>query len=142
MSPAAATILVFDWGLKQIGVAAGNTETRTCQPLPILHAKDGRPDWQQLAKILDDWQPKLLLVGEPLNMDGSPGVLHQRADKFARRLHGRFGLPYKLVDERLSSYAAKAELKEQGHRGNYHNKPADSLAAVLIFETWLEQEAR
>ena len=70
-------------------------------------------------------------------MDGSPSELSQRAGKFARRLHGRFGVAVEMVDERLSSFEAKQQSREQGHRGDYHREPIDSLAAELILKTWL-----
>jgi putative Holliday junction resolvase len=130
-------ILCFDWGLSQIGVAVGSALSGSGQALPVLRARDGRPDWQQVGALLEEWQPDLLLVGEPLNMDGTHGALHPRASKFARRLHGRFGLPCQLVDERLSSVEAKEILQQRGHRGDYKASPADSIAAVLILESFL-----
>jgi putative Holliday junction resolvase len=133
----ARTLLAFDWGLTQIGVAVGSTAIGSCQPLPVLPAREGSPDWEAVARLLQTWQPDLLLVGEPLNMDGSPGELHARACKFAKRLHGRFGLPCEMVDERLSSAEAKSRLRDTGHAGDYKARPADSLAAALILETWL-----
>ena len=84
-----------------------------------------------------DWQPDLLLVGDPLNMDGSDSELCERARKFARRLHGRLGLPVTMVDERLNSFEAKQVSREQGHRGNYKRRPIDSQAAELVLQSWL-----
>lgn len=129
----------FDFGLRQIGVAMGNALLGTTRPLPILRARDGIPDWEALAALLREWQPDLLVVGNPLNMDGSASELSRRAEKFARRLHGRYGLPVEMVDERLSSFEAKQLSREQGHRGDYHREPVDSLAAELILRTWLAE---
>jgi putative Holliday junction resolvase len=131
------SVLAFDFGLVQIGVAVGNTLLRSTQPLAILRAREGVPDWQALEQLVRDWQPDLLLVGDPLNMDGSDSELCERARKFARRLHGRLGLPVTMVDERLTSFEAKQVSREQGHRGNYKRRPIDSQAAELVLQSWL-----
>ena len=133
------SVLAFDFGLVQIGVAVGNTLLRTTQPLAILRAKAGIPDWQALEQLVQDWQPDLLLVGDPLNMDGSDSELCERARKFARRLHGRLGLPVTMVDERLTSFEAKQVSREQGHRGDYKRRPIDSQAAELVLQSWLNE---
>jgi putative Holliday junction resolvase len=133
------TILAFDFGLRQIGVAVGNRLLGTTQPLSILRAKEGIPDWTEVERLLEEWQPELLVIGDPLNMDGSPSELSARAGKFARRLHGRTGLPYEMCDERLSSFEAKRDSRERGHRGDYLRHPVDSLAAELILQTWLAE---
>ena len=98
--------LAFDYGLKQIGIAIGNAQFSTTEALPILRAKDGRPNWIEVEKLISEWKPDLLLVGLPLNMDGSDSEMSERANKFGRRLHGRFGLLVKMIDERLSSQEA------------------------------------
>lgn len=133
--------MAFDFGLRQIGVATGNCLLRTTQPLTILRAKDGVPEWRVLEDLVREWQPDLLVVGEPLNMDGSDSELSALANKFARRLHGRLGLEVVMVDERLSSYEAKAISREQGHRGDFKRQPVDSVAAELILQTWLADNA-
>jgi putative Holliday junction resolvase len=135
------SIMAFDYGLRHIGVAVGNTSLGTAQALPVLLARDGVPDWGALGAVVSEWQPDLLVVGDPLNMDGSAGEIAERARRFARQLHGRLGLPVELVDERLSSVAAKEELRAQGHRGDYRKVPADSIAARLILQTWLAENA-
>lgn len=137
MNPRIRSVLAFDFGLVQIGVAVGNTLLRSTQPLAILRAREGIPDWQALEQLVRDWQPDLLLVGDPLNMDGSDSELCERARKFARRLHGRLGLPVTMVDERLTSFEAKQLSREQGHRGDYKRQPIDSQAAELVLQSWL-----
>lgn len=134
-----ATILAFDYGLRQIGVAVGNSLLGTTQPLTVLRAKDGIPDWLALEAVVREWRPDLLVVGDPLNMDGTLSELATRARKFGRRLHGRLGLPVTMTDERLSSYAAKGEQRDRGHRGDYKAVPIDSYAAELILQTWLRE---
>lgn len=132
-------VLLFDYGTKSIGLALGQRITQTARELPPLKARDGVPNWQQLGELLSQWQPAQLLVGLPLNMDDSESPLSLRARKFAQRLHGRFGLPVGLVDERLSTREAKTEARERGHKGNYAQQPIDSIAARLILEDWLRQ---
>ncbi|MFT7287690.1 MAG: putative Holliday junction resolvase [Halieaceae bacterium] len=109
----------------------------TTQPLKILRAREGQPDWSEVEKLFREWEPDLLIVGDPLNMDGSVSELAQRARKFSRRLHGRFAVDVALVDERLSSFAVKQEQREAGHSGDYRKQPIDSLAAELILRDWL-----
>ena len=133
--------MAFDFGLRQIGVAIGNCLLGTTQPLRVLKAKEGAPDWRAVEDLVNEWRPDLLLVGDPLNMDGSASELCQRARKFSRRLHGRLGLPVEMIDERLSSFEAKHNSREQGHRGNFKEQPIDSYAAELILQTWLSERA-
>jgi putative Holliday junction resolvase len=133
--------MAFDFGLRQIGVATGNCLLGTTRPLPIIKAKDGQPEWRALEALIEEWRPDLLVVGDPLNMDGSDSELSARAGKFARRLHGRLGLEVAMVDERLSSFEAKYNSREQGHRGDFKKQPVDSLAAELILKTWLSENA-
>ena len=123
--------------MRQIGVAVGNSVTATCEELAVIRARDGKPDWQQLDRLLEEWHPNMLVVGEPLNMDDSESELSQLARKFGRRLAERYQLPVEFMDERLSSFEAKQMLREQGHGGDYRENPADSLAARLILESWL-----
>ena len=135
------TVMAFDYGLRQLGVAVGNRVTGTAQALTTLQARDGVPRWQDIQDLLREWQPQLLLVGLPLNMDGSTGEICRQAEKFARRLHGRFALPVEFMDERLSSFDAKQRLAEAGHKGDYKSAPADALAAELILQSWLDTDS-
>lgn len=134
------SLLAFDYGTKNIGVASGQTITHSATSQPPLKAKDGVPDWQQIEKLLKDWQPDLVLVGLPLNMDGSESELSARARKFGNRLHGRFGVKVEMVDERLSSFEAKGEVIERGGSRDYKHNPVDSIAARVILESWFERK--
>lgn len=129
------TILAFDYGTAHIGVAVGQSITGTATPLPALKARDGIPDWAQIEKLIQEWRPQRLLVGMPLNMDGSASEMSARAQKFANRLHGRFGLKVESWDERLSSFEARGELLAQGKRA-FREAGIDSLSARLILESW------
>jgi putative Holliday junction resolvase len=132
------TLLAFDYGTRNIGVASGQTITRSATAQAPLKANDGVPDWALLEKLLREWQPELVLVGLPLNMDGSESELSARARKFANRLHGRFGVKIEMVDERLTSFEAKGEVMNRGGSRDYKNNPVDSIAARLILEGWLQ----
>lgn len=135
----AKTIMCFDYGTSAIGVAVGQLVTRTASPIKGLTAKDGIPNWQQVAALLEEWQPDLLVIGLPLNMDGSISELSQRARKFANRLHGRYGLPITMADERLSSFEAKGEIIKQTGSRQFKANNVDSLAAKIILESWFQQ---
>lgn len=136
------TVLAFDYGMRHIGVAVGQSVTASGRPLPALKARDGVPDWQQIERLIREWEPDQLLVGLPLNMDGSRSPMSDRAEKFSRRLTGRFGLPVALWDERLSSFAARGELlADSGGRTRdldaWRDAGVDSISARLILEGWL-----
>lgn len=132
-------IIGFDYGLKNIGVAIGQSITRTASEQPSLAARDGIPNWEQVEKLLKEWKIDTAIVGLPLNMDGTDSELSARTKKFANRLHGRFGITVHMMDERLSTREAKAEAAERGHKGNYGQNPIDAIAARLILESWLNQ---
>ncbi|MDD4863028.1 MAG: Holliday junction resolvase RuvX [Alishewanella agri] len=136
----ARTILCFDYGTKSIGVAVGSELTGSATLLAALKAKDGIPDWQQIERLIQEWQPQLLLVGLPLNMDGSEQEFTARTRKFANRLHGRFGLPVTFHDERLSTADARSRLFAEGGYRNLSKDKVDSLSAQIIFEGWYEQQ--
>ncbi|GAB2890542.1 Holliday junction resolvase RuvX [Microbulbifer echini] len=131
------TALAFDFGTRSIGLAFGQSLTASARELAPLPAKDGKPDWDKVQQLIDEWRPHYLLVGLPLNMDGSESEFGARARKFGQRLHGRSGLPVEMIDERLSTRAAKEEAAERGHRGNFAQDPVDSIAARIILEDWL-----
>ncbi|MCT2386099.1 Holliday junction resolvase RuvX [Erwinia pyrifoliae] len=132
------TLMAFDFGTKSIGVAIGQQLTGTARPMNALKAQDGIPDWNRIEALLKEWQPDRLVVGLPLNMDGSEQPLTVRARKFANRLHGRFGVQVDLHDERLSTVEARAELFERGGFRALSKGNVDSLSAVIILESWFE----
>lgn len=135
------TLLGFDFGTGSIGVATGQTLTGTASPLAALSAREGQPDWQQVQQLLSEWQPAYCVVGLPLNMDGSEQPLTAQARKFAKRLHGRFGIQVILQDERLTTVSAREELFERGGYGNLSKGRVDSAAACLILEDHLANHA-
>ncbi len=135
------TIIAFDYGTKSIGVAVGQELTGTANPLTAFKAKDGTPNWNDIEKILKEWQPDLIVVGLPLDMEGGElEAITPRARKFANRIHGRFGYQVELHDERLSTREAKSALFESGGYRALSKGNIDSQSAVVILESWFEQQ--
>ena len=135
MSDRPRTLLGFDFGTKRIGVAVGQELTRTATALATLTSPDGGPDWQEITRLIEEWQPDALVVGLPLNLDGSESESSRLARRFGNRLAGRYNLPVFTADERLSSTEAEAILAEQGP---VEKADIDKLAAQLILQSWLE----
>ena len=133
-------LLGFDYGMKQIGVAVGQAVTGQARELCILKAQNGVPDWNQVEKLIREWQPDAIVVGLPLNMDGTPSEMSARAEKFARRLNGRFNLPVHTHDERLTTFEAKGQRLAEGQRDGYRQRPVDAIAAALLLEGWLQDQ--
>ncbi len=133
MTEQAETLLAFDYGEKHIGVAVGQTLTGTANPLESIRVSNAKPDWTAISRIVDTWQPGALVVGLPLNMDGSEQRVTRRARRFGNQLLGRYELPVHLVDERLSTREARDRLASEGRAG------ADDhpVAAQIILESWL-----
>jgi len=126
------TVLAFDFGTHRFGVAVGQSISKTASILDEIPANNGIPNWEMIEKLLSTWQPDCFLTGLPLNMDGTENPMCQRARKFSQRLHGRYGKPSYLWDERLSSRSAK----EESPSDNYKQNAVDSLAAQYIAESW------
>ncbi|WP_318448210.1 Holliday junction resolvase RuvX [Photobacterium leiognathi] len=135
------TVLGFDYGTKSIGVAIGQELTGTATPLAAIKANDGVPNWDNIEKLLKEWQPDLVVVGLPLDLEGKElETITPRAKKFANRVHGRFGCQVKLHDERLSTVEARAELFERGGYRSLSKGNIDSQSAVVILESWFERQ--
>jgi len=133
------TILAFDFGARWIGVAVGDTETRLAHPLGMFEAEGATRRMSEVETLLREWRPERLLVGLPLAMDGGEHAMTQRARRFARQLEARFRLPVELADERLSSVAAEAQLRETGRGGREHKHAAHALAAKIILQSYLDE---
>lgn len=130
------TLLGFDHGEKRIGVAVGQQVTGTARALTTLSAQHGQPDWTRVTALLDEWRPDALVVGLPLQLDGSSSASTEAAQRFARRLEGRYHLPVYMMDERLSSFEAEQHLQQQGPSPD--KAVIDSMAAQIILQNWLE----
>ena len=127
-------VMSFDFGLKHIGIAVGQSVTQTARPLTTLSAKNGKPDWQKLDELMQTYRPAVFVVGLPLNMDGSVSDMSDRATLFAKTLAERITAPVYLADERLSSWAVK---NDDSSSGDIHAK-----SACLIAETFLADPNR
>lgn len=132
--------LGFDFGLRCIGTAVGQIITKTANALDVIPAKDGIPDWKQIEILIDAWQIDAFVVGLPLNMDGSEQPFTAATKRFARKLQGRFNLPVFMMDERLTTHAAKQAIKDNKQEKR-KSKRADSLAAKIILESWLREQS-
>ena len=130
------TVLSFDFGTRSIGCAVGQSITGTAQALPAFKAQDGIPSWEAIEKCLKEWQPDIIIVGLPLNMDGTEQDLTLRARKFANRLHGRFGIKVELQDERLTTTEARSEIFDRGGFRALKKGKVDGISACLILESW------
>jgi len=142
----AHSVIAFDFGLKRIGIAAGDTLTSTAAPRPAATVGRHGPDWEAIAREVRALDPRILVVGAPYNVDGSPGTLAPAARRFATELERRFGLPVDMVDERWSSLEANEALKTQRARGERRRRirreDIDSAAAAVILERWLARDGR
>src|SRR5688572_10125569 len=134
-------ILAFDYGTRRIGVASGDTITRTARALTTLEWNDGVP-WAAISKLVREYQPAQFVVGLPWNMDGTPTLLTDASRAFGAELRARYNKPVALVDERLSSREAESQLRDaraSGHkkRRNTH-ADVDMIAARILLEQWME----
>lgn len=135
------TVLCFDFGLKYIGVAVGFPKTGIANALLSLKAKQGEPHWQAIQALIQDWRPQALLLGIPLNMDGSAQAMTHLAEVFGEKLAEKTQLPVIRLDERLSSWEARHRLREQSvDLSKLSKEKLDKLnatAALVLLEQWL-----
>lgn len=131
-------IIGFDFGLRRIGVAIGQTLTQTANPETIVNSRDGVPDWAHISQLFEQWQPVAIVVGLPMHLDGSEQPLTQSARKFGQRLSGRYHRPVYFIEEQLSSI--EAEQRQSSHKKLAKAANIDDHAAQIILENWLETE--
>ena len=146
MPRAVAAVLAFDFGLKRIGLASGDTLTRCAAPRPAVAVGKSGPDWEAIAREVRALAPAQLVVGAPYNADGSEGALANAARRFAAELERRFALPVHLVDERFSSLEASAQLKARRASGERRRRvkraDVDSAAAAVILGRYFAGEGK
>ena len=118
--------------MRHIGTAVGQELIGSSNPAGVIRARDGTPDWPAIEKLLKEWEPDLLLVGLPLNMDGTESPMSARAQKFARQLNGRFNVAVEMVDERLTSFAAKQQRRDLQQSTDFGRDTVDAEAACII----------
>ncbi|MDA8709633.1 Holliday junction resolvase RuvX [Gammaproteobacteria bacterium] len=127
-------ILAFDFGTQHIGVAVGQTITKTSSPLTILNvAREGKEIWDTISNLINEWKPDRLLVGKPLNMDGTPSDMMKKVDPFFQKLQKISNIPCELVDERLTSFEAKQLMQTDSKYDRI-----DDLAAKIFLDNWIE----
>lgn len=140
------TVLAFDFGTKRIGVAIGVEmgtqlgagQCGSARALTVIDSEGNDARFAAIAKLIAEWQPVRLLVGRPLNDDGTPHEMTARCERFANQLRGRFGLPVDEVDERFSSAAADAGLRERGLSWRQRKAQVDAEAALIILQSWFD----
>jgi putative holliday junction resolvase len=139
--PKSGAVLAFDYGERRVGVAVGEMGLGIAHPLETIDAPGGEARFSRISALIGEWRPVLLVVGLPLASDGTDHRLSELARRFSRRLHGRFGLEVRLVDERLTSVEAQHAAHESGLDGREAKKHLDSLAAKLILESFFDENA-
>jgi len=142
--PTAGTVLAFDFGLQRVGVAVGEPEVGTAHPLAPIAAATQPGRLSAIEVLVKEWKPGLLVVGRPLGEDGAPHEMTRRAERFARQLNGRFGIPVELVDERYSSVEVESRMRAAyGARKAVslaRGKALDSQAAQLVLEQFFDDK--
>jgi len=141
--PVAGTYLGFDFGLKRVGISTGNSYTRNTTPLDTVTNKSGTLNWDRVNALIEQWQPVGLVVGQPVQMDGSRQAITTEAENFARALGRRYALPVFLTDERLSSREASEIIKKNraiGARKKTDRGITDRIAAAVLLSRWLEAQ--
>lgn len=132
------TLIGFDFGSRRIGVAVGETSTRIASPLGAIEGEANDARFDAIGRIVDEWHPAGFVVGLPRHADGSEHAVAKLAEKFARRLQARYGVPVAFVDETLTSADAEASLKTTRTRAG-RKSDVDALAATLILQSFLDE---
>lgn len=138
--PAIGTVLGFDVGARRIGVAVGSGFGHDARALAVVDVRADGPDWRSIDRLHAEWRPAILVVGDPLTLDGGDQPIRRRAHGFARELQARYGLPVVLVDERSSSVEAAQRFaldRAEGRRRRRDAAALDAVAAAIIVERWL-----
>ncbi|HET9580661.1 MAG TPA: Holliday junction resolvase RuvX [Gemmatimonadales bacterium] len=136
----AGTVLAFDYGVKRIGVAVGETALGIASPLGAIREESNSARFAQIARLVSEWRPAAFVVGRPRHSDGSAHEVARLAEKFARRLTARHRIPVVFVDETLSSAAAEQALREARTRARRAGD-VDAMAAAIILQSYLDDPA-
>jgi putative Holliday junction resolvase len=146
MPEAEGSVLAFDFGLKRIGVAIGTLlgsgQLAAARPLTIISGEANAARFAAIGALIAEWHPQRLLVGRPLNDDGTPHEMTARCERFADQLRGRFRLAVDLIDERFSSVEADAGLRGRGLDWRQRKAQVDAEAAMIILQDWNDTHAR
>ena len=136
MNDSPQRLMAFDFGMKRMGVAIGQVITHSATPLETLPMKDGVPAWENISRLIQRWKPDALIVGIPLNMDGTDQPITHTAREFAIQLAEKTNLPVHPMDERLTTKAAREQLFLDGGYKALQSGQVDAYAAKLILENW------
>ena len=126
-------IVAFDFGTKKIGVAVGQTATYTSSPLQIIINKDNKVNWSEISILLNEWNPELIIVGKPLNMDGTDSEIMKQVEKFYEKLKNTFDVNLEYIDERLTTFEAKQILEDTDI------DQVDANAAKILIDNWFNK---
>jgi len=126
-------IVSFDFGTKKIGIAVGQTKTKTSSPLEIIFNKNNAVNWVKISSIINEWKPDLLLVGKPLNMDGTDSDIMEKVNIFFKKLGKVTKVPCEYVDERLTSFEARQNLAD------LKTDLIDAHAAKILIDHWFNK---
>jgi putative holliday junction resolvase len=132
-----STFLGFDFGTKNIGVAVGQSVTKTATALPIIRVTKNNHWKNAIDKLITDWHPTALIVGIPMNTEGNKQEMTKTVHSFAQQLKNFFNLPVHEVNECLTTKTAREEIYSQGGYKALKKEPIDSIAAKLILESWM-----
>ena len=139
--PADSTVLGFDVGSRRIGVAIGSAFAVAARAIAVVEIPAGGIDWSAMDRLIKEWRPQGLVVGDPLTLEGEDQPNRKRAHAFARQLLTRYAVPVVLVDERSSSVEAARRFAQQRANGHKRKRDAanlDAVAAAVIIERWLD----
>jgi len=133
-------ILAFDFGMKRIGVAVGQTISDHAKPLKTLYVRNGTPNWEDIKRLIEQWRADTLVVGLPLNLDGAVQGMTHATRRFIKQLKKHFKLPIYEVDERLTTIEAREQIFASGGYKKLKKTEIDSVVATLILEQWLTEK--
>ena len=136
-------IVSFDFGEKKIGIAVGQTKTKSSSPYKVIFNKKNQINWLDIKEVLKEWNPKLIIIGKPLNMDGSRSEIMKKVENFFNKIKNLTDAKCIYVDERLTSFDARDNINkfllESGDK-NFNNELVDSHAAQILIDNWLEND--
>lgn len=133
------TVLAFDFGVKRIGVAVGELETKQAHPLATIREERNDRRFAAIAALVGEWRPALLVVGRPVALDGSAHAMTRLCERFAGRLRARFGIEVAPAEERLTSAEAEERLRDSGYNTRFARRHVDTLAAQIILQSYLDR---
>ena len=128
-------VMAFDYGLRNIGIAIGQNITKSASTFYAIKAKEGVPDWVKLDSIIEEWEPGLIIVGDPFNMDGTKSEFQKKIAKFSTELKNRYEIELQMIDERLTTKEAKERIQDKPD-GIKDSANKHSISAQIILEDW------